>query len=74
MLNRIDFEKCSIHIDNNCNHGNPIVKNAPTFMLTFLLFKKVGLLYGRVGAGTASNFIQGAGAKNAGMSEYRIKS
>jgi hypothetical protein len=43
-------------------------------MLTFLLFEKVGLLYGRVGAGTASKFIQGAGAENAGMSEYRIKS
>jgi hypothetical protein len=33
-------------------------------MLTFLLFIKVGLLYGRVGAGAgaASKFLPGAGA------------
>jgi hypothetical protein len=29
-------------------------------MFTFLLFKKVGLLYGRVGAGAASKFFPGA--------------
>jgi hypothetical protein len=28
-------------------------------MLNFLLFKKVGLLYGRVGAGAASKFLPG---------------
>jgi hypothetical protein len=28
-------------------------------MLTFLLFKKVGLLYGSVGAGAGSKFIPG---------------
>jgi hypothetical protein len=42
-------------------------KKVPTLMLTFLLFKKEYLLYGRVGAGAAragaaSNFLHGAGA------------
>jgi hypothetical protein len=67
MLNMDRFWKnvknYSIHIDNNCNHGNPFVKNVRTLMLTFLLFKKVGLLYGRVeagAAGAASKFLPGA--------------
>jgi hypothetical protein len=58
MLNMDRFWKngtnCSIHFDNNCSHGNPLVKNVRALMITFLLLKKVGLLYGRVEAGAAS--------------------
>jgi hypothetical protein len=35
-------------------------------MLTFLLFIKVGLLYGREGAGAASKFLPGATSKGCG--------
>jgi hypothetical protein len=56
------FYAFSIHIDNNCNHGT-FSKKVRTLMLTFTIFKKVGLLYGRVGAGVAgatSKFLPGA--------------
>jgi hypothetical protein len=51
-----------INFYNNLNDKNSEGKNATTYMLTFVCFKKVGLVYGRVGdgAGAASKFLPGA--------------
>jgi hypothetical protein len=47
------------------NNKNTEGKNATTFMLNFVHFKKGGLVYSRVGAGAASKIFFGACAGSA---------